>query len=102
MVEISLSRSGEGPGWATAPGYSTARVPARSEKVHSVNAAGRVRGAKLRADLENLDLDAEIEVLHRGHRDPEGLGHDRQALGAACRRTDRRPSQRPAARSPST
>ena len=25
MVEISLSGSGEGPGWVTAPGYSTAR-----------------------------------------------------------------------------
>jgi len=24
MVDISLSGSGEGPGWATAPGYSTA------------------------------------------------------------------------------
>ena len=24
MVKISLSGSGEGPGWATAPGYSTA------------------------------------------------------------------------------
>ena len=24
MVEISLSGSGEGPGWVTAPGYSTA------------------------------------------------------------------------------
>jgi toxin ParE1/3/4 len=24
MVEISLSGSGEGPGWATAPGFSTA------------------------------------------------------------------------------
>ena len=24
MVEISQSGSGEGPGWATAPGYSTA------------------------------------------------------------------------------
>ena len=23
MVEISLSGSGEGPGWGTAPGYST-------------------------------------------------------------------------------
>ena len=23
MVEISLSGSGEGPGWVTAPGYST-------------------------------------------------------------------------------
>ena len=28
MVEISLSGSGEGPGWATAPGYSTAGFPA--------------------------------------------------------------------------
>ena len=26
MVEISLSGSGEGPGWATAPGYSTAAL----------------------------------------------------------------------------
>ena len=26
MVEISLSGSGEGPGWVTAPGYSTAYV----------------------------------------------------------------------------
>jgi hypothetical protein len=28
MVEISLSGSGEGPGWATAPGYSTGGVQA--------------------------------------------------------------------------
>jgi hypothetical protein len=28
MVEISLSGSGEGPGWATAPGYSTAAFSA--------------------------------------------------------------------------
>jgi hypothetical protein len=28
MVEISLSGSGEGPGWVTAPGYSTAAFPA--------------------------------------------------------------------------
>ena len=27
MVEISLSGSGESPGWATAPGYSTAAFP---------------------------------------------------------------------------
>ncbi len=27
MVEISLSGSGEGPGWVTAPGYSTAAFP---------------------------------------------------------------------------
>jgi len=26
MVEISLSGSGEGPGWVTAPGYSTAAL----------------------------------------------------------------------------
>ena len=29
MVEISLSGSGEGPGWVTAPGYSTAGFPLR-------------------------------------------------------------------------
>ncbi len=29
MVEISLSGSGEGSGWATAPGYSTAVFSAR-------------------------------------------------------------------------
>ena len=28
MVEISLSGSGEGPGWVTAPGYSTAAFSA--------------------------------------------------------------------------
>ena len=30
MVDISLSGSGEGPGWATAPGYSTAAKFPRS------------------------------------------------------------------------
>ena len=30
MVEISLSGSGEGPGWETAPGYSTAVLPVES------------------------------------------------------------------------
>lgn len=35
MVEISLSGSGEGPGWATAPGYST-RANGTSEKYRSV------------------------------------------------------------------
>jgi len=32
MVEISLSGSGEGPGWATAPGYSTAAFSATSDR----------------------------------------------------------------------
>ena len=38
LVEISTSGSGEGPGWATAPGYSTAafRQPA-ADNPHSVN-----------------------------------------------------------------
>jgi hypothetical protein len=36
MVEISLSGSGEGPGWVTAPGYSTAEFSAMSDKSHSV------------------------------------------------------------------
>jgi len=31
MVAISLSGSGEGPGWVTAPGYSTAAFFAVSE-----------------------------------------------------------------------
>ncbi len=35
MVEISLYGSGEGPGWVTAPGYSTAGFPA-SDKDNSV------------------------------------------------------------------
>jgi hypothetical protein len=36
MVENSLSGSGEGPGWATAPGYSTAGsvLPIRKELVN--------------------------------------------------------------------
>jgi len=32
MVEISLSGSGEGSGWVTAPGYSTAAFSAMSDK----------------------------------------------------------------------
>jgi hypothetical protein len=31
MVKISSSGSGEGPGWATAPGYSTAAFLAMSD-----------------------------------------------------------------------
>ncbi len=45
MVEISLSGSGEGPGWVTAPGYSTAAFPARVRQ----QAFGRIdaeRGGK--------------------------------------------------------
>jgi len=34
MVEISLYGSGEGPGWVTAPGYSTSGF-SRSNKVRS-------------------------------------------------------------------
>ena len=37
MVEISLSGSGEGPGWVTAPGYSTAAFSARPISRSSVN-----------------------------------------------------------------
>ncbi len=39
MVEISLYGSGEGPGWVTAPGYSTAPFSLRSDNV--VGSAGR-------------------------------------------------------------
>jgi hypothetical protein len=31
MVEISLSGSGEGSGWVTAPGYSTAAFPVEAQ-----------------------------------------------------------------------
>ncbi len=37
MVEISLSGSGEGSGWVTAPGYSTAGFLARSDKRNYVH-----------------------------------------------------------------
>ena len=33
MVKISLSGSGEGPGWVTAPGYSTAGSHVRQPPV---------------------------------------------------------------------
>ena len=39
MVKISLSGSGEGPGWVTAPGYSTAPI------LTSDNEEGRMGGA---------------------------------------------------------
>jgi hypothetical protein len=39
MVKISLSGSGEGPEWVTAPGYSTAGFSAGSDNTHSVELA---------------------------------------------------------------
>jgi len=39
MVEISLYGSGEGPGWVTAPGYSTAGF-LRSDNARSGNSQG--------------------------------------------------------------
>jgi hypothetical protein len=36
MVEISLYGSGEGPGWVTAPGYSTAGFSLTADKISSV------------------------------------------------------------------
>lgn len=37
MVGISLSGSGEGPGWVTAPGYSSAPGMARAAQEGGVN-----------------------------------------------------------------
>jgi hypothetical protein len=46
MVEISLSGSGEGPGWATAPGYSTAgaRTSGKPNSVKSADILAHPRG----------------------------------------------------------
>ena len=41
MVEISLSGSGEGPGWATAPGYSTAPYSAQPIRIILTTKPGR-------------------------------------------------------------
>ncbi len=46
MVAISMSGSGEGPGWVTAPGYSTAGLPTcdNHETVESRGKMGKTRG----------------------------------------------------------
>ena len=44
MVEISLSGSGEGPGWVTAPGYSTAGFSAMSGNPGFCQVASQARG----------------------------------------------------------
>jgi hypothetical protein len=44
MVEISLSGSGEGPGWVTAPGYSTAaKFPRSVTRILSSRESGAER-----------------------------------------------------------
>ena len=40
MVEISQSGSGEGPGWVTAPGYSTPAFGSRSKYGHGPPGSG--------------------------------------------------------------
>jgi hypothetical protein len=47
MVEISLYGSGEGPGWVTAPGYST-RGGFTSDKLQRVNSGGEFESVSLR------------------------------------------------------
>jgi hypothetical protein len=46
MVEISLSGSGEGPGWATAPGYSTAAFFAMPDNLGFCQLARQPREGK--------------------------------------------------------
>jgi len=49
MVEISSSGSGEGPGWVTAPGYSTAaKFPGPMTRYSVDTACQAERGASLR------------------------------------------------------
>jgi hypothetical protein len=55
MVEISLSGSGEGPGWATAPGYSTAGFRAGPRKIGLLsNGAERGDQAPAGGDFNGL------------------------------------------------
>ena len=51
MVEISSSGSGEGPGWVTAPGYSTAAFPRGPIRNRSVNQEPRGNGLHIGAVL---------------------------------------------------
>ncbi len=64
MVEISLSGSGEGPGWATAPGYSTA---AFLLDVRVGGAISRLWGAR-RADPLVIEL---LAVIRRATLIPQ-------------------------------
>jgi len=57
MVEISLSGSGEGPGWATAPGYSTAGF--LSENGIYVN-SGRANGLFTEEELQRTQRAWEV------------------------------------------
>ena len=63
MVEISLSGSGEGPGWVTAPGYSTTRRLG-DHVLKPQLVLGRVRDHLYQAPQRRQDLD---------HRDPSVL-----------------------------
>ena len=47
MVAISLSGSGEGPGWVTAPGYSTAAFPVRPRSRNYVQWARAAPGGAI-------------------------------------------------------
>jgi len=63
MVEISLSGSGEGPGWVTAPGYSTSSPGERSGRDHATAhwpqkaPRSRVRAHRKRAGRLELPLE---------------------------------------------
>ncbi|RLA11230.1 MAG: hypothetical protein DRQ60_10190 [Gammaproteobacteria bacterium] len=58
MVAISLSGSGEGPGWVTAPGYSTAPFSAPSVSLYTDSTPN---GRKTSIALAELGLDYELK-----------------------------------------
>jgi len=49
MVEISLYGSGEGPGWVTAPGYSTSQISSKRMSSHLVkpSCSKKVKGLSI-------------------------------------------------------
>ena len=89
MVEISLSGSGEDPGWATAPGYSTTGISTAASP-------WTVSAHALRALVENsqFGIRQACSEKYAGHPERKGIGlelkarHSRQGeLEIADRRT---------------
>ena len=70
MVEISLYGSGEGPGWVTAPGYSTAGFSPMSNKRNSVKLSGNrgetaPRGAEFFLPARTRQFAVQADEKHR-------------------------------------
>ena len=70
MVEISLYGSGEGPGWVTAPGYSTAafrlQVPVSAFHSPDGDALRRDKGQALREMLRVVKPGGKVLVTELG------------------------------------